>query len=448
MADRYQALIKQRAALRTEYEALDADLAPRAGALTAEDESKLSDIAARLTANRAAVEQAERIRETLRAAPAEADAQTPRITGVHDRILDRPWGYQWAQAGAPPAVVKAAAMGERFLAARASALNQGTDPRLMQATVIGNSEGVPADGGFLVGTDVSDEINLTLTGGELLSRVDHLPISDRANSIKVNMVDESSRATGSRFGGVTGYWVTEGEAPTVSKPTFWQYKLELNKAGALGAATDELLQDAALLGRVIPQAFGEEMKFMAENAILNGTGVGQPLGIIGHASTVEVAKETGQAAATVVYENVLKMFTRIPAKLRSKAVWLVNQEVEPQLWGMALTIGVGGVPVFLPPGGASVAPHGTLLGLPIIPVEYAAALGTVGDIVLANLGEYGFIDKGGVQAASSMHFYFDTGQTAFRAFYRLDGKPKWRTTLTPFKGSATRGPNVTLATRA
>jgi hypothetical protein len=58
------------------------------------------------------------------------------------------------------------------------------------------------------------------------------------------------------------------------------------------------------------------------------------------------------------------------------------------------------------------------------------------------------IDKGGIQAAESMHVQFLTDQMAYRWTYRLDGQPAWRTTLTPANGSATLAPFVTLATRA
>jgi HK97 family phage major capsid protein len=84
----------------------------------------------------------------------------------------------------------------------------------------------------------------------------------------------------------------------------------------------------------------------------------------------------------------------------------------------------------------------------VIPVEYCATLGTVGDLVLADMSQYAVIEKGGLQQATSIHVAFVTDETAFRAVYRLDGQPKWRTPLTPFKGSNTLSPFVTLATRS
>jgi HK97 family phage major capsid protein len=182
--------------------------------------------------------------------------------------------------------------------------------------------------------------------------------------------------------------------------------------------------------------------------MIRGSGAGQPLGILNADSLVSVAKETGQAAATVVYENVLNMFARIHPKSLTNASWFINQEVYPQLWSMVQVIGVGGVPVFLPPGGVGSAPGGTLLGRPVVPIEYASALGTVGDIILADWSQYVLLRKGGIEQASSIHVYFDTDETAFRWVLRINGRPWRKSVVSPYKGSLTTSPFVVLQTRA
>ena len=445
---RYQRLLQEKSELVAEARQLLDGADGRE--LTDAERQRDDTIVARLTALDVDISREERQRELERSLPATPVSLFPRVERVHDRVVDQAWGHQWQARGAKAEVVKAAAWGEFLQAVYRASVGQGTDPRLLyQAAAQGAGEAMPADGGFLVGMDMADDIRLRMLTGEVLSRVNRIPLSSGANSIAINMVDESSRATGSRFGGVQGYWVGEGVAPTASKPTFWRYKLELNKVGALGYATEELLADAVALGSIFPEAFAEELRFLVEDAIVNGTGVGQPLGVVGHAAVPSVAKETNQGATTVVYENALKMWSRMPARLRANAVWHVNQEVEPQLALMTMVVGTGGVPVYLPPGGASADPFARLFTRPIVPLEYCAALGTVGDIFLANWNEYGYADKGGVQQNESMHVAFTTGEMAFRAFYRCDGRLKWRTALTPYKGTSnTLGPVVTLATRA
>ncbi len=126
----------------------------------------------------------------------------------------------------------------------------------------------------------------------------------------------------------------------------------------------------------------------------------------------------------------------------------MNQEIEPQLDGLVLPVGTGGVPVYLPPGGIADSPYGRLKGRPVIPIEQAAALGDKGDLMLADFSQYQLIDKGGVQAASSMHVQFLTDEMVFRFIYRVDGQPSWKASLTPYKGSNKLSPFVTLAARA
>ncbi len=324
------------------------------------------------------------------------------------------------------------------------------DERLKaQKAILGASEGVPADGGFLVQPNFAAEIfQLAHDGGEILNRVRRLPVGANANGLTINAVDETSRATGSRWGGVQAYWAAEGQAVTATKPKFRQMELKLNKLMAVMYATDELLADTTALGAVAQQSVSEEMIWLTENAIVRGTGAGQPKGIIGDLATVSVAKEVGQAAATVVVQNFAKMWGRMWARSRRNAVWLLNQDVEAQLMLMDFPIGTGGVSVFLPPGGLSATPYSTLLGRPVLPVEYASTLGTVGDVILFDPTQYLMIDKGGVKAEESMHVAFLTDQMTYRWTYRVDGQLGWRSALTPANGTNTLSPVVTLDTRS
>ena len=102
----------------------------------------------------------------------------------------------------------------------------------------------------------------------------------------------------------------------------------------------------------------------------------------------------------------------------------------------------------MPAGGLSAVPFNTILGAPVIPVEYCSTLGTVGDILLVNLGEYLLAEKGGLKADTSMHVRFIYDEMAFRFVLRNDGQPIWRSARTPFQGTNKVSPFVALATRA
>lgn len=334
--------------------------------------------------------------------------------------------------------------GEQLMAAYRAAMPGGkVDERLSTRAASGLNETTPSDGGFLVQQDfVTELLKRTYETGILASKVKKIPISTNANGMKINAIDEDSRANGSRWGGVQTYWEGEADELTASKPKFRQMELSLKKLTGLCYATDELLQDAAALEAVIRQAFAEEFGFKIDDAILSGSGEGEPLGILNSGAIVTVAKEASQTDIITV-ENLIKMWNRLWSRSRANAVWYINQELEPYLY----TLKIGDKPVYIPAGGLSEKPYGTLFGRPVVPIEQCSAAGEVGDIILADIGQYLLIDKGGIKSASSIHVRFLYDENVFRFIYRVDGKPIWTKPLTPYKGSATVSPFVTLAKR-
>lgn len=323
------------------------------------------------------------------------------------------------------------------------------DPRLFNAAT-GLNETVPSDGGFLVQTDFTNQLAKDLLATDVLSGMcDRIQISGNSNGIKINGVDETSRAS-TRSGGIIGYWKSEAAQKTASKPKFRQIELSLHKLIGLCYATDELLMDATALEGFIRQAFVGEFGFLRDDAIINGTGAGQPLGILNAGCLVSVAKETGQKADTILAENIIKMYSRMFPNSRSKAVWLINQDIEPQLFTMSLAVGTGGIPIYMPAGGLSGQPYATLFGRPVIAIEQCPTLGDVGDIIFADLSGYILAEKGGIESAMSIHVKFDYDESVFRFVTRLDGQPWRASALTPYKGTSSNSLShfVALAERA
>jgi len=185
---------------------------------------------------------------------------------------------------------------------------------------------------------------------------------------------------------------------------------------------------------------------MINDDILNGLGVGGPLGIMASGALVTITKEGGQLADTVVTQNIFKMWARLHPRSKSNAVWYINTDVTPQLYGLNLTVGTGGMPMYMAPGSLPNAPSGALLGRPVVETEFSPSVGDAGCILLADMSQYIMIDKD-VQAASSIHVQFLTDQVAFRFVYRCDGQPKIAAPLTPYKGTgSTLSPFVALGT--
>ena len=126
---------------------------------------------------------------------------------------------------------------------------------------------------------------------------------------------------------------------------------------------------------------------MLDNIVLNGSGAGQPLGILNSSCLYTVAKEGSQTAGTILWKNVQKMFTRLWSASRdSKSLrWFINPEATEQILDLNQVIGSGGSSVIMAAGeGVRPIPK-TLLGIPIVWTSQASALGAVGDIILADM---------------------------------------------------------------
>jgi len=132
-----------------------------------------------------------------------------------------------------------------------------------------------------------------------------------------------------------------------------------------------------------------------------------------------------------------------------KAEWFINQECLPQLQTMSVAVGTaGGQLVYMPPGGLSATPYGTLLGRPVNVIETASGLGDLGDIILADFSEYLVISKA-MTSASSMHVRFIYDEMTYRWTWPIIGKPKLASAITPYKATTatTLSPFVILQAR-
>ena len=147
------------------------------------------------------------------------------------------------------------------------------DPRLLEFSsenraAAGMSEAVASDGGYLVQPSfVAELLKTTYSSGELLSKVTKLPVSNNSNRVIINGIDETSRATGSRWGGVRVFRDKEAGTIAATKPKFRQMEFKLNKLTGLCYATEESLQDAALLQAIIFEAFASEFAWQIEDEL-------------------------------------------------------------------------------------------------------------------------------------------------------------------------------------
>lgn len=308
------------------------------------------------------------------------------------------------------------------------------------------SEKVPSEGGFLVPEEFRSQV-MALSLGDSIVRPRATVIPMGAPRLHIPSVDETSRVS-SVFGGIVVYRTEEGAELTESQASFGSIKLDVTKQTALAHVPNELVRDWGAFGAFIDATLPAAVGFFEDLDFLNGTGAGEPLGALndGNGALISVAKETGQGAATIVWENILKMYARMLPSSVARAVWVASPDTFAELATMALSVGTGGSAVWLTDGTGT--PQLTLLGRPVLMTEKApGALGTAGDLNFVDFGMYLVGDYQSMTVDSSPHVKFTSDKTTFRVISRNDGRPWLQSAITPQNNSATLSPFVQLAAR-
>lgn len=411
-----------------EYEALRAK-----AELTAEDEQKLAALDAELEA----------IEKEVSDLAAQVDAEEKRARRAGLFVPPATGGRQLTTTNEPNPETTGGFrhMAEFGAAVRNAVVNPGSaDPRLAAPSTYQQNSGSSGEG-YLVPPQFRDQIwELVFGERDLLSLMTIEPTA--SNAVKIPK-DETTPwgATG-----VQARWRIEAGQMTPSRAALIGSTVDLNELYAFVLATEELLSDAPRLANRLTVQAARAIRYAAGEAIMWGDGVGKPLGFMVGAAKVTVAKESGQAADTIVAANVLKAYSRLLGG-GSRAFWAANRDVVPQIAVMT----IGNQPMWLSANqGLQNAPQGTLLGLPVIFLDHAKTVGDEGDLVLVDPDGYYAATKqgGGIEFASSIHLYFDYAIQAFRWTFRLGGQPYLSAPMSPAKGASTRSHFVAIADRA
>jgi HK97 family phage major capsid protein len=313
------------------------------------------------------------------------------------------------------------------------------------------SEKVPSEGGVLVPEEYrSDILSVALEQAVVRPRATVIPLA--TGRLKYPAIDMTTEV-GEVYGGIVMYDLDEGDTIPDTSASFAMIELVAHKLAGAAAVPNELMKDTA--GALVtwlmtnwPGAFAhaEDVRF------LKGNGVKKALGAL-HADNpalIVAAKESGQSAATITWNNVLAMFSRMLPESFDKAIWVITPDAIPEIFTMAVPVGTGGSAVMIGDGTQSAAQSAplTLLGRPIkFSRKAPAVLGTQGDINLVDFSQYAVGDAQDLRIDTSEHAQFLTDKTVFRGIERVDGKPLMLSPLTPENGGPTLSAYVQLATR-
>lgn len=323
------------------------------------------------------------------------------------------------------------------------------DPRLaglrvpIQATAGSDEQGTYSDpyGGFFVPVALAPTLlQLRPENDPISPLVTTVPLT--APTVKFNARVDKDHAT-SVSGGFTVTRKPETVAGASSRAQYEQVTLTADELFGVAYATERLLTDSPVsFAAIIAAGFRDQMADHVIEERFNGNGDGEFLGFMKSLCLVVVAKESGQAADTIVTQNIDKMVAR--CWRYGSAVWHANNTTFPQLQGLTRAIGTGGSIVnYLTwaPGGQMY-----LLGRPLYLTEHCSALGDLGDLALCVWSEFLEGTYESLQAAESVHVRFIEHERTFKFWLRNGGAPWWRSPLTPKRGD-TLSPFVTLAAR-
>jgi len=330
---------------------------------------------------------------------------------------------------------------------RAGATGQVSD-RLRPCMAAGSDEHhTQADpyGGFLVPETFSPNLIAPSTedASSILTRVFRIPMA--SPSVSLPALDAFDQSTGSVSGGVVVTRHTETAEEQLTRAKGSQVRLTASTLMAASAATEELISDSAIsFAAFIAQVFTREIDNTHLREFIEGSGVSEPTGVLNAQSLVTVPKESGQAADTIVYENVTNMISRQTGL--SNAIWMANFDTIPQLAALSQVVGTGGSPIFVQDATGTFP--GFLFGRPLILTKYAKTLGDKGDIMLIDWSQYLYGIRQTQQTASSVHVRWLHNEQVFRLTIRDAGVPGWKDALTPPNSTKKLSPFVTLAARA
>jgi len=317
------------------------------------------------------------------------------------------------------------------------------DPRLTTKAPSGASENIPTDGGFVVPPEYTARIFDVALESEIVRPLATVyPM--KAKTLDIPAMELTNHST-ALYGNVAMVWSDEGDSNAPKKPAFRLMTASAKKARIDVTLTNELLADSSpayetIIGKVITSTFAHGL----DNIFLTGHGGGQPLGILNSPALITVDGELGQAANSIVWENIINMYARVHPACVSNAVWVASITAIPNLMTLFFAVGTGGVPV---PALREDSGKFYLLGKRVFITEKLPGLGEVGDIMLCDFSQYCVAMRQEMRLEKSNSVGWQTDETSFRAIVRLDGFPLWDKVLTLQDGSTTVSPFITLQAR-
>jgi len=294
-----------------------------------------------------------------------------------------------------------------------------------------------ARGGFLVPQEFIPELYGVAAEQTIVrQRATIIPMSRR--QVLIPVVDQTGTTAGQAhwYGGMIAKWTEEATDKTQTDPTFRQATLTAHKLVLYTKASDELLEDEAvglsafLMGMM---GFTGAINWQEEYTFLQGTGVGQPQGVVGAGCTITVTRAATNTVGFVDLANMLENFLATGGR----GVWHMTQSLMSEM--IQLSGPTGHASYIWAPNARDGIP-GSVLGYPVAWTEKLPLKGTAGDVLLANWPFYLVGDRKRTTIESSNIPDFQSDVTSWRCVHRVDGRPWLSAAITLQDGTSTVSP--------
>jgi HK97 family phage major capsid protein len=325
--------------------------------------------------------------------------------------------------------------------------SDSADPRLIRDSAM--SEGVGTSGGFLVPEQWAwGVLDAALADEAIRPRALVLPMT--VLTLNVPGFDYLD-GTSNKRAGLVLTWSGESSTLTEQVGKTRVVGLVAKKGTILVRVPSELQEDAMAFDAALSTAMTAAVQIGLDVAFIQGTGVGQPLGILNSPALITVAKESGQAANTIFVQNLAKMMGKLSPGSYKRAVWLCHPTCVATLLQMTVVVmnvaqteNVGGSTA-----GLVTQTDGVLriAGKEVIVTEACSAFSSAGDVILADLSQYAIGLRRDIAIERSRDVYFTTDEIGFRMRLRLDGQPLAASATKLRDGTNTVSPFVALGAR-
>lgn len=259
-------------------------------------------------------------------------------------------------------------------------------------------EGVDADGGYLVPEEYDNRLIKVLNDENIMRKLGHKITT--SGDHKINIASTEPAAA----------WIEEGGALQFSDAQFSQILLDAHKLHVAIKVTEELLYDSAFnLENYIIDEFGKALSNAEEDAFLNGTGVGQPLGLFAATGGGTVYKTVTKLTA----DDIMNLVYALKRPYRKNSAFIMNDQT------------IATIRTFKDNNGAymwqpsyQAGEPDKLLGYPV----YTSPFAPTDAIAFGDYSYYNIGDRGTRSFKQLTELFAGNGMIGFVAKERVDGK--------------------------